>query len=688
MHTSRWLVVVVALLCSSCATARRSFTRTVTPDVERPKVLAVPYVSQTELLCGGAAIAMIERWWGRRGVQAEDFSHLVRPAEGGIRTTDMASVMRERGWDTRSGAATLVALQQSVRDSVPVMVLIKVARDRYHYVVVVGWHASQLTYHDPAAAPDVTIDSATFLAQWDGANRWAMFVRPSSSPGDVTATPSTPTVAVFDSLPCRPHLDRAADAAARSLLAEADSLLGVAAAACPGEALVLRELAGVRFRQGRQAEASQLAAAYTLRAPSDSLGWSVLASSRYLTGDGTGALRAWNVVGTPTIDLLRIDGSRQVRFRVLADALDLVPRQVLTPTRLALARRRLADTPALAQARVSYTAVPGRAVELRAAVVERPRTTPIAEILVVESGRAIARREVTFAVSSPLGIGELWSAQWRWRRADPRLALRVDVPTSLWVPAIVSFERSQESFRFSGGVPDSRRSSSFVSVGGWSRPDLEHLVGARFERWSGAGDFLALSAGSALHTADDRLSMVAEVEHAVPVTGREAYDRVSTRAVWTLPVDQWANTWSVRAGADWAGASTPRGLWPIAGGGLSLAIPLRAHPFIVDDLRPADRAARTIMHAGVAADRHLATLGRVALGGGIFLDGASLSSTAIGSTAAQLYLDAGAGVHVALPGVEWAKVRIDFARGLATDPRWGVSAALTDLRFPRLGRFR
>lgn len=45
--------------------------------------IEVPFVAQGPLLCGGAAAAMVERFWGVRGVYGEDFRHLVREDEGG-----------------------------------------------------------------------------------------------------------------------------------------------------------------------------------------------------------------------------------------------------------------------------------------------------------------------------------------------------------------------------------------------------------------------------------------------------------------------------------------------------------------------------------------------------------------------------------------------------------------------------
>ena len=50
-------------------------------------ILDVPFISQSEALCGGAAVAMIMRYWGARGLDAESFAHLVDRSAAGIRTT-------------------------------------------------------------------------------------------------------------------------------------------------------------------------------------------------------------------------------------------------------------------------------------------------------------------------------------------------------------------------------------------------------------------------------------------------------------------------------------------------------------------------------------------------------------------------------------------------------------------------
>ncbi|MES3032494.1 MAG: papain-like cysteine protease family protein [Gemmatimonadota bacterium] len=691
MRTSQWIVLALASVTASCASVRGAVARpaAAVPVAADSSALPVPYVAQSELLCGGAAIAMVERWWGRRGVYAEQFAHLVRKVEGGIRTTDMAEATRARGWDVVAQRATAAEVRQSVRNRVPVIALIQVARDRYHYVVIVDWTAAGVTYHDPAVAPSVHADSATFMQRWSGAESWAMIVRPTATVAATSTSSTAPAVTVVtDSLPCRPFLDRAADAVAADAIANADSILASAARACPTEPVVLRELAGVRFRQGRRAESAQLAEQYLQRMPGDSLGWQLLASARYLSGDPRGALAAWNVVGRPRVDLVRIEGSRRIRFRTLAEAANIAPGAVLTPTRLGLAQRRLADTPALAAARVSYQPVTGGVVEVRADVVERPLTRPIRELLAVEATRAAFARQVNVALSTPLGLGELFTAHWRWRRADPRVVLRLDLPARIIIPAELSFEGSWATFRFGDDIGVDTRRASSVSVTSWLRPGLEARTAVRFEHWNADRDFVTTSLGVGLHAADDRISLLADAEHAVPTTGNASYDRVSARAAWTLPADRWSTVWSVRAGADFTTRSAPLGLWPLAAGGLLRSIPLRAHPLIVDDVLPASRAGRRIVHGGVAADRPVTTFRSVAVGVGIFLDAAHVALPGDFSGTERLYLDAGAGVRVGLPGPGARAVRIDLARGVVADQRWGVTAAFVQPLPLRLSRVR
>jgi hypothetical protein len=109
---------------------------------------------------------------------------------------------------------------------------------------------------------------------------------------------------------------------------------------------------------------------------------------------------------------------------------------------------------------------------------------------------------------------------------------------------------------------------------------------------------------------------------------------------------------------------------------------------IVDNVLPAVRTGRAIAYGGVAGDRQLMTFGPVAFGAGVFLDAAQLMLSADTTSSARFYLDGGAGLRVGLAGLKSAALRLDVARGLAADPRWGVSVGLTQVWPRRLGRVR
>jgi hypothetical protein len=623
---------------------------------------------------------MVERWWGRRGVYAEQFASLVHPDAGGIFTTDLLAATRARGWQARAVHGTAGLAQQSLRDSVPVIALIKVGRDRYHYVVIVGWDSDVVTYHDPAVAPFVRAKARKFVERWQGGDSWMMVVEP-AAPDSVSAPSragSTAPVLLVDSLPCRPWLDQAADAAAVNHLDQADMLLASAATACPAEPVVLRELAGVRFRQGRQPDATRLATEYLRRVPSDTLGWQLLASSRYLSTDLNGALDAWNTIGRPVVDLVRVDGLAHMRFAVVADALNTPTQHPLTSRALQLAQRRISELPTVAASRVSYVAVPGGAVEVRTALIERPVLDPIPQLVIRNALSAAIRSEVAFDVNSPLGAGEQWAAQWRWERADPRQALTLDLPAHigiLGIRGIATVEGSDERYHFSGALPDQQRRTTGMAVQGWLTPEIEAVAAARVEQWTAIGSYVAFRGGAAVHPFGDRTIVMAAAEQAMRTGAGAGYRRASIEASWAAGNDR-TTTWSARGGVDWVSAATPPGLWPIAGGDLGRAIPLRAHRFIVLDALPTERIGRTVSYGGVSADHVLTMLGPVEFGVGIFADAADVGQTSMDVTG-RWYLDTGAGVRVGLPGATSGALRIDLARGVLADPRWGVTVGYT-----------
>ncbi len=644
--------------------------------------LDVPYLPQTSLLCGGAALAMAERFWGRRGVYAEDFAALVHPELGGILTTDLAAAAGARGWQTTVQRGLPETVRATLDEGVPVVALIEVARRRYHYVVVIGWSGGMVTFHDPAGAPFTAVPESRFLTRWTGADRWTLSIRPTVPPPPappVRAGVSQPLRA--PSLPCSPWLERALDLAATNRLDDAAELLTDAAAHCPSEPLRLRELAAVRFKQGRNADAARLAEAYLELAPGDELGWQLLGTARYLTADQDGALRAWNRIGRPLIDLIRIDGSRSIRFPVISRSLSLPNQTMVTPHGLALARRRVADLPALRHASVRFQPVPGGLAEIDAAVVERPVFDGGWRQLGVTAIRTVAQREARLEFGSLTGAGERWTAAWRWQPARPRLALSVDIPAQIGLPGIANIEGAWERFRFAldsigPAVVEETRRYTALGFGTWLTPTLRPTVGLRLERWTASEAFLVSAAGFEFRPASDRLVLTATGERAGALESHPSYWRASARASWASGLDLTHPVWSARIGVDWASRATPLGNQPLAGDNSGWAIPLRAHPLTRSEPLAGRRIGRRIVHGGLAGDRPVWRNGMIVVAMGVFLDGARIGDAADGSRANRFYLDGGGGVRIGLAGEQQSVVRIDLARGLAADRRWALTVGV------------
>jgi hypothetical protein len=621
---------------------------------------------------------MVERWWGRRSVQAEDFAALVQPELGGIRTSDLDAAARERGWDTRAVRGTAALTQQLLLEGVPVIALIEVRRDRYHYVVVIAWSDGQVVFHDPAVAPSTSLPEAEFVSRWAAADYWALIVRPPA----LAAVPMTAKAPeATDPMPCAPWVDRALEAVAAHRLDAAARFLDEAGRACPAEPIVQRELAAVRFKQGRHAEASRLAGEYVVWAPRDELGWQLLATSRYLAGDYIAALDAWNAIDRPVVDLVVITGSRATRFHQLAAAVALPPRTVLTRSRLALAERRLGDVPALRHARVAYQPVAGGLVEVRASVLERPTIESPWRMIAAAALAAVAQETVRLEAASPTGAGELWVAEWRWEAARPHASVRVDVPARLGVPGVLgvggAWARARVALDATGAsmVEDTWRSAA-IRFRGWVTPGVKPSATLGLERWSDERRYLTVAADAELRAHADRLRLTATGTEAVALSDGPSHRRGALEAAWASSLGLARVGWSARLGVDWAGDSAPLGAWPMAGADPSRAIPLRAEPSRADGLVAGRVVGRAILHGGLAGDVPLHRVGPLVFAAGAFLDGARVAASADASDGTRLYLDAGLGLRIGIADGDLGVLRIDVARGLLEDGRSALSAGV------------
>ena len=140
--------------------------------------LTVPYVKQTKGLCGGAAAAMVFRYWGDGQADPNQFAALLDRTASGIATDVLAQAIEDRGWRVVRFVGSVESVHDLLRDRRPVIVLLGEAQGRFHYVVVVGTTDDHIVVHDPARGPSRRLTVRAFVDRWQPAGFWALLVLP------------------------------------------------------------------------------------------------------------------------------------------------------------------------------------------------------------------------------------------------------------------------------------------------------------------------------------------------------------------------------------------------------------------------------------------------------------------------------------------------------------------------------
>src|SRR5205809_210291 len=283
--------------------------------------LDVPFLPQTDALCGGAAAAMVFRYWGDAHADMEEFAALVDHRGRGIADDVLIDAVERRGWRALRVNGSIEELEARLRDRQPVIVLIAERRDTYHYVVVTGMSAHRIVVHDPSCGPARAFDELDFLRVWKATQYWSLVVMPpaagidaverSSAPAPQAFAPPNAVSKVHTVAPADSECDALLKAALRNSshreLRDTEAVLNDVRAECRSSAGPLRELAGVRFAQRRWRDAADFARQAVVLDASDAYAWDVLGSSLFMQDDAAGALRAWNQIGKPRVDRLEID---------------------------------------------------------------------------------------------------------------------------------------------------------------------------------------------------------------------------------------------------------------------------------------------------------------------------------------------------------------------------------------------
>ena len=644
------LSLVAAAIPSVAASAHRQV-----PDPPA-RLLDVPFIQQSEALCGGAAAAMVMRFWGATGINAESFAPLVDREAGGIRGQDLLRDLRRRGWEAQSFRGDRSSVAGRIAERRPVVALIEDRPGSFHFVVVVAWANGRVVYHDPARAPFRVAPESRFDAAWQKSGRWTLLLLPPPS-GVSAATVADRSTVPLAKTPCDDLVAEGVRTAERGDRTAAREVFDAASELCPEASGPFREAAGLAALDGDWSEAERLARAAVSHDASDRHAWRIVATAAYLRGDPAAALEAWNRAGEPVIDLVRVVGLDRTRYAVATGLIGLEAETVLTTRLLAVAGHRLRDLPSAELSSVSYKPLPEGRATVDAVLVERPVLPTTRASLAPAAVRLATDREVALDIASPTGNGELLRASWRWWENRPRYELAFLAPSAAGLWRLSAFGE-QQRYGDALSATIERRRGGDISLSRWTSTLTRWEIGAGVDTWDGEDRTVSLSGGVDQRLSSDRLSLRLDASIVAGDFNARTADlavhwrsRTAHRGLVVLGDAGWSGVTTSARPALWNGAGTGHGRDPW----------LRAHPLLEDGRVEGDVFGRTLVHGSAEVRRWLQpVLKMVRVAPVAFIDVAQARRRLKAGSA--WHVDTGLGVRVALPGS--GVLRVDVGKGL------------------------
>ena len=642
--------------------------------------LNVPFLPQTPALCGGAAVAMVFRYYGDRHADVQQFEPLVDRRAGGIADSALIEAVRQRHWRAVPLQGSIDLLQDHLAAGTPLVLLLEDRPGRYHYVVAVGADGEGVVVHDPTWGPYRHHELRDFTRRWAAARFWTLLIQPDKATRQsFSADTSNPTSseAASPRTRCDRLLDQAVDEIGRTGLPSADDILGPVVRECPQSAAPLAELAAIRFAQERWDDAEALAERAVGIDESNSYAWDVLGSARFIRDDAAGALNAWNMVGKPTLDSIVIDGLSRTRYSLVAQFAGLTPNTTLTARDYRLAERRLRELPDQLAVRVGYTPDADGFATVRVAVAERAARP----YWLTVGARAAIGREVRATLPGWAGQGEVWNASWRWWSNRPRVGLDFTAPRVGVLRGVAraagSWER--ETYDVGGVTPVETRLHAGFATADWLAPDLRYAVSLGIDSWNGSRRTASFGGGLESHLLNDRLALAASGQFFAPLSNGPRFSIASVTAGYRTFRRDAGLVHTIDAGLDVSSTDTPLALWSGAGEGMARPHLLRAHPLLVGDVVSGPVFGRRVVHVTAESRRWFSSPALIRLGLAGFADVAA-ASRRLQADDALMHVDAGVGLRLRLPGTGNSLVRADYARGLR-DGRQTVSVGIIADRF-------
>jgi tetratricopeptide (TPR) repeat protein len=637
-----------------------------------PLVLNIPdvaFLPQTTALCGGAALAMVLRYWGEPGVGPQDFASALEASGRGITTDHLRQLAEQRGYDAFAHRADRNGAVEHLAKGRPLIALARASRGRFHYVVLLAWANGRVLLHDPALGPFRVLNEEEWMRRWNDAGRWTLLVLPSKPSGAPltsraeTGMEGAATASAADTA-CGALVRPALDQAAAGDVESAKGRLAAAAELCPESSAPLREMAGLEFRRERWSEAAELAEKAAARDPDDHLAWRLAATSRFLAGQPDAALGAWNQIAEPSLDLVRIEGLVRTPYRTVHDFIDGSSGELLTADAMRRTRRRLASLPTLQAARVGIRPHPGGRADLEVAVVEQPRIERPRILLVEGAARAATDHGLALDLANLTSTGDALHVFGRWQDQRPQLSVVAAAPRALGLPGVITVGMlwDEQTYRLEPAAAPIRERRQRMSLGvdDWWTADTRAGLTLALDDWSGRGSFVTAAGEIERRLGADRLSIGGRGTGFFSTGSSKPFYAGSLwlSARTTLGASRKA-TIRLEGSFDAVGSEAPLALWPGAGTGQGRSHLLRAHPLLDRGILEGPCFGRQLLRASLEGELPLRYFGPTRLSAAAFVDAAHVLVPAPGSVAPRSFLDLGLGLRLRLSGR--SVLRLDVA---------------------------
>ncbi|MBK5257678.1 MAG: C39 family peptidase [Vicinamibacteria bacterium] len=594
----------------------------------------VPFVAQSEALCGGASLAMVLRYWGVSGVQAEDFAGSLNRKETGIETDVLRGLAESRGLQALAFAGGEAEAVWHLRRGRPLIALLASGEGRYHYVLMLAWANGRVLFHDPAVGPFKTLPEDEWRERWKATGEWALLVFPSRGP-------ATRALSI---IPSEPDVAQPSEGGEVSPASE------------------LRERASAEFRGKNWSKAAAIAEEASRLDPSDPLTRNLLATSLFLDGRAEAALAAWNHNGEPRLDLIRIDGLSRTSTRVAMKSLGEPSGSLLTPERFRRVGRRAEALPSVQRARVGYRPLGDGIAQIEISVVERSRFSAPLSVLARSAVDGVSDRALGVAGWALAPSGELVQLAGRWRPNRSRGEIRVSSPHAFWLPGVVTIGAlwDEQSYRAgaAGGASDlvrERRQRASASLAQWWTADTRLQITIATDNWKGRGRYASLSSEIDHRLLRDHLAVVAKASGWWS-PGSRPFDAVSISIAARTRLSPERPRLRARVSYDIASAGSPRGLWSGAGADTSRDGVLRARSLVTSGIIDGAAFGPRLWNAGLQLELPVGLVGPARIGVVAFVDSARVMAPARG----PMMVDLGVGVRLRPPG--WnSSLRLDVA---------------------------